>query len=110
MSSATRMRQPVRDGSAAGMAAGSGSVRGLTGMLISNRVPSPGALSTRMVPPYPSTMRFTTARPSPTPPAVSSRTAFSCAKASNMCFWNSSLMPTPSSSQINVSRQMPSAS
>ena len=60
-------------------------------------LPWPGVLSTLMMPPIRSTRFLVMAMPRPVPCIWLMRSLSSRLKASKTCFWNSSLMPMPSS-------------
>ena len=66
-----------------------------------NVLPIFSALSSSIVPPISSTISLTIESPRPEPLNVVVDRLPSCAKASNACFWNSSLIPRPVSEHTN---------
>ena len=66
-----------------------------------NVLPTFSSLSSSIVPPISSTISLTIESPRPEPLNVVVDRLPSCAKTSNACFWNSSLIPRPVSEHTN---------
>ena len=73
----------------------------LNGTVTVNVLPTFSLLSSSIIPPISSIISLTIESPRPEPLNVVVDCLPSCAKASNACFWNSSLIPRPVSEHTN---------